>query len=165
MSQGLVHGNTVISHFGNVDRKCTFCKIIKVGEAKTRLGRELTPAEYDNEIITVPDEDRPHIFWSCPTVFDTISYVMSKLWGQNVLDKKSFLMGRIAQNMELTLIYQLVNMYIRFKIWNYKLAGILQRKSMIVHETENLLYSYRKKAGLERPAVVIAAAGHCPGLN
>jgi hypothetical protein len=53
--------------------------------------------------------------------------------------KKAFLMGRIAENMELTLIFQLVNMYIRFKIWNYKLAGILPRKSMIVHETENLL--------------------------
>ena len=85
-------------------------------KAKTRLGRELTPAEYENEILTVPDEDRPHIFWACPTVFDTISYVLSKLWGQNAPDKKAFLMGRIAQNMELTLIFQLVNMYIRFKI-------------------------------------------------
>ncbi len=78
MSQGLVHGNTVISHFGNVDRKCTFCKILKVIETKTRLGRDLTPAEYENEILTVPDEDRPHIFWACPTVFDTISHVLNK---------------------------------------------------------------------------------------
>jgi hypothetical protein len=105
MSQGLVHGNTVISHFGNVDRKCTFCKIVKVCEAKNRLGMDLTPAEHENEISTVPDEDRPHIFWACPTVFDTIAHVLNKLWGQNVPDKKAFLMGKLGQRMELTLIF------------------------------------------------------------
>jgi hypothetical protein len=148
MSQGLVHGNTVISHFGNVDRKCSFCKIVRLGEAKNRLGRDLTPAETEQEFLTVPDEDRPHIFWACPTVFDTISHVLNKLWGQNVPDKKAFLMGKIGQNMELTLIFQLVNMFIRFKIWNYKLAGILPRKSMIVHEVETLLTVIGKKPGL-----------------
>jgi hypothetical protein len=148
MSQGLVHGNTVISHFGNVDRKCSFCKIVRLCEAKNRLGRDLTPAETEQEFLTVPDEDRPHIFWACPTVFDTISHVLNKLWGQNVPEKKAFLMGKIGQNMELTLIFQLVNMFIRFKIWNYKLAGILPRKSMIVHEVEILLTVIGKKPGL-----------------
>jgi hypothetical protein len=69
----------------------------------------------------------------------------NKLWGLNAPDKKIFLMGKIAQNMELTLIFQLVNMFIRYKIWNYKLAGILPKKGMIVHETENLLLEIGKK--------------------
>jgi hypothetical protein len=96
----------------------------------------------------VPDEDRPHIFWNCPTVSSTIAHVVQKLWGINAMEKKTFLMGKIAQNMELTLIFQLVNMFIRYKIWNYKLAGILPKKTMIVHETENFIGEIGKKPGL-----------------
>jgi hypothetical protein len=148
MSQGLVHGNTVISHFGNVDRKCTFCKILKAGELKINLDRDPTLDEINAANLTVADEDRPHIFWNCPTVANTIAYVVQKLWGINAMEKKTFLMGKIAQNMELTLIFQLVNMFIRYKIWNYKLAGILPKKTMIVHETENFIVEIGKKPGL-----------------
>ncbi len=38
--QGMIHGNTVISHFGDVDRKCTFCKITIENHRRTELGRE-----------------------------------------------------------------------------------------------------------------------------
>ena len=148
MSQGLVHGNTVISHFGNVDRKCTFCKILKIGELKINLDRDPTIDEINAANLTVADEDRPHIFWNCPTVANTIAYVVQKLWGINAMEKKIFLMGKIAQNMELALIFQLVNMFIRYKIWNYKLAGILPKKTMIVHETENFIGEIGKKPGL-----------------
>jgi hypothetical protein len=53
--QGMIHGNTVISHFGDVDRKCTFCKITLENNTRTQLGRELTDAE--REGLLVPDED------------------------------------------------------------------------------------------------------------
>ncbi len=79
MSQGLVHGNTVISHFGNVDRKCTFCKIKKLEEESNRLGRELDPEERNLAFHTISDENRPHIFWECNTVMDTVTYVLEKL--------------------------------------------------------------------------------------
>jgi hypothetical protein len=148
MAQGLVHGNTVISHFGNVDRKCTFCKVLKIEEIKNNLGRDPTLDEQNAAIQTVADGDRPHIFWSCPTVSNTIAHVLQKLWGINALDKKSFLMGKIAQNMELALIFQLVNLFIRYRIWNYKLAGILPKKNMIVHETENCIREIGRKPGL-----------------
>ena len=46
--------------------------------------------EYENEILTVPDEDRPHIFWACPTVFDTISYVLSNFGVKMRRTKKLF---------------------------------------------------------------------------
>jgi len=29
MTQGLIHGNTVVSHFADVDKKCSFCKIVE----------------------------------------------------------------------------------------------------------------------------------------
>jgi len=45
-SQGLVHGNTVVSHFGDVDRKCTFCNITERKREELRLGRELTDEEW-----------------------------------------------------------------------------------------------------------------------
>jgi hypothetical protein len=37
--QGMIHGNTVISHFGDVDRKCTFCKVTMEVQKKEELGR------------------------------------------------------------------------------------------------------------------------------
>ncbi len=62
--------------------------------------------------------------------------------------KKTFLMGKIGQNMELSSIFQLVNLFIRYKIWNYKLAGILPKPGMIVHETERLISEIFKKPDL-----------------
>ncbi len=94
MSQGMLHGNTVISHFGNVDRKCTFCKINRI--------RELTRT-------------------------------------RDVVDKKEFLMGKLANSMEGTALYQLINFFLRYKIWNYKLAGILPKTGTIAHETEQFI--------------------------
>jgi hypothetical protein len=35
----------LFSHFGDVDRKCTFCKIKVEADMKAGLGRELTQAE------------------------------------------------------------------------------------------------------------------------
>jgi hypothetical protein len=70
-NQGMVQGNTVISHFGDVDRKCTFCKIKKQIELTRELGREPTILELNN--AQVPDENRPHIFWDCETV-QTVVY-------------------------------------------------------------------------------------------
>ncbi len=84
----MVHGNTVISHFGNVDRKCTFCKIIKIKELSRTLGRDPDPVEILASIENVADESRPHIFWDCKTVNDTIRLVQQTIWGVNILVKK-----------------------------------------------------------------------------
>jgi hypothetical protein len=139
MSQGMVHGNTVISHFGNVDRKCSFCKIQKLLEIKRELGREPLPNEWDAALLTISDENRAHIFWDCQTVQETLLFVQNRLWGVGVINKPHFLMGRTAPNYEAAALYQLVNMFIRFKIWNYKLANILPKKGTIVHETETFI--------------------------
>jgi hypothetical protein len=139
MAQGMVHGNTVISHFGNVDRKCTFCKIIKGKELKLTLGREPDPEEILAANDSVPDESRPHIFWECRTVYETICLVQQALWGVNAVNKKDFLMGKLANSIEGTSLYLLINLYIRYKIWNYKLAGILPKPGTIIHETEQFI--------------------------
>jgi hypothetical protein len=139
VSQGMLHGNTVISHFGNVDRKCTFCKINRIRELTRGLGREPDPAEHLAALANVPDETRPHIFWECGTVQETIRLVHRTLWGVNVVDKKEFLMGKLANSMEGTALYQLINLFLRYKIWNYKLAGILPKTGTIVHETEQFI--------------------------
>ena len=73
--QGMVHGNTVVAHFGDVDRKCTFCNITLERDMVRQIGRELTEAEKNG--LVVPDEDRPHIFWNCPTVAFCIQEVFN----------------------------------------------------------------------------------------
>jgi hypothetical protein len=148
-AQGLIHGNTVISHFGNVDRKCTFCKLTGIITEKRLLRRDLTQLEEENVIRGVNDETRPHIFWECPVTSDVISHVLRNIWGNNVIiEKKSFLMGKLAHSMECTALFQLINLFIRYKIWNYKIAGTLPKKGMIVHDVENFLNFIGKKPDL-----------------
>jgi hypothetical protein len=80
---------------------------------------------------------------------DVISHILRALWGNNVvIDKKSFLMGKLANGVECTAIYQLINQFIRYNIWNYKIAGILPKKGMIVHEVENFIHFIGKKPDL-----------------
>jgi len=134
--QGMVHGNTVISHFGDVDRKCTFCKIKAEADMKARLGRELTQAERDG--LVVPDESRPHIFWDCPTVNTSIKEVYRNYWQVDIdVEKKDFLMGRDLGFMEASVLYMMINMYIKYRIWKYKLAGVLPKNNCIVKDIRN----------------------------
>jgi hypothetical protein len=77
--QGMIHGNTVISHFGDVDRKCTFCKTTIENDRRTALGRNLTDIE--REGLVIPDKDRPHIFWDCTTVRNCIQGIYQLYWG------------------------------------------------------------------------------------
>jgi hypothetical protein len=139
VSQGMLHGNTVISHFGNVDRKCTFCKIFRTRELTRPLGREPDPLEQLAAVANVSDETRLHIFWECGTVQETVRVVHHALWGVNVVDKKEFLMGKLANSIEGTSLYLLINLFLRYKIWNYKLAGILPKTGTIIHETEQFI--------------------------
>jgi hypothetical protein len=136
MSQGLTHGNTVVSHFGNVDRKCTFCKLRRMKDLKRELGRDPSQIEWDAEIVEISDETRLHIFWECQTIQETALHTYRAIWGVNNVDKKTVLMGKLGSNVECTAMGHLINMYIRYKLWNYKLAGILPKNGTIVHETE-----------------------------
>jgi hypothetical protein len=48
-------------------------------------------------------------------------------------------MGKLANSIEGMSLYLLINLYIRYKIWNYKLAGILPKPGTIIHETEQFI--------------------------
>jgi hypothetical protein len=144
--QGMIHGNTVISHFGDVDRKCTFCKLTIENDRKVELGRDLTDAERDG--LVIPDEDRPHIFWDCITVRNCIQGVYQLYWGRNVMvDKTEFLLGKELGSIEATVLYMLMNMYIKYRIWKYKLAGALPSVQYIFNDLTkfvNSLSTYNK---------------------
>jgi hypothetical protein len=91
--QGMIHGNTVVSHFGeNVDRRCTFCKINAKGNLRRNLGRE--PTEVELNAAPINDENRKHILWECETVNRTYREAYRGVWETNViLDKKTFPIG------------------------------------------------------------------------
>lgn len=148
MSQGLIHGNTVVSHFGNVDRKCTFCKVQKLVNLKRELRREPNDDEWEGALPEISDETRAHIFWDCQIVQETVAHVNRIIWGNHTIDKKTFLMGRLGNSVECTAMGQLISMYIRYKIWNYKLAGVMPKKGTIVHETECFITDICKKPNL-----------------
>jgi hypothetical protein len=134
--QGMIHGNTVISHFGDVDRKCTFCKIKEIGLLSNTLGRDPSQEEINN--LQVVDEDRPHIFWNCDTVKNCAQEVYTLFWGRNVvLEKKDFLLGRNMTTVEATVLYMLINMFIKYKIWKFKLAGALPKSRTILNELQD----------------------------
>jgi hypothetical protein len=146
-NQGMVHGNTVISHFGEgIDRKCTFCKIDEVQRLTMELGRELTELELQG--LNVVDESRLHIFWECDTVKSAIRTCYNGVWGTaGEVDKESFLMGKLIYCAEATQLYMLVNMYIKYKIWLYKLASVKPRMQSItddIHKLMENICKYRK---------------------
>ncbi len=144
-NQGMIQGNTVISHFGDVDRKCTFCKIKKIREQELELNRTLSTQEI--EALQVIDESRPHIYWECTTVQSVIQTVHTEIWGINNVSKKEYLMGKDLGILEVSMVYMMINMYIKHKIWKYKLAGILPNTGLITRDVkywiENLK-SYKK---------------------
>jgi hypothetical protein len=141
-NQGIIHGNTVISHFGeNVDRKCTFCKLALRNRILAEHNREPNPEENNAH---APDENRPHIFWECPTVNECIERVYNMVWNRNGhVNKKSFLMGKITGFLETTQLYMLVNMYIKYRIWKYKLANAMPNANCIQNDVTKLLESLR----------------------
>jgi hypothetical protein len=138
-NQGMIHGNTVISHFGeNVDRKCTFCKIRAREGLTQQLGRDPTEAEMAREIIS--DENRQHIFWDCATVSRVCKEVYKGVWGTNIdPEKKDFLMGKAIICAEVTQLYMVVNNFIRYRLWKYKIAGAIPLVNSIINDTNNLV--------------------------
>jgi hypothetical protein len=139
-NQGMVHGNTVISHFGEVDRKCTFCKLKEIERVRQEEGRDLSQAEIDQLIVV--DENRPHILWECVIVQNCIQQVYRYIWEtDNDVDKKDFLMGRNLVTEEATMLYMMINMFIKYKIWAYKLAGVLPKVRYIQYDVQRWIGS------------------------
>jgi hypothetical protein len=138
-NQGMVHGNTVISHFGdNIDRKCTFCKITEKNRLMGTLGREPTINELN--ALAIPDENRPHIMWECPVVNTAIREIYNRVWNKDgQVDKKAFLMGKIIGFMETTQLFMMVNMFIKYRIWKYKLAETIPRSQAVVNDVKLFL--------------------------
>ncbi len=135
-NQGMTHGNTVISHFSEVDRRCAFCREKRIEERRRELGRVLTQNEIDT--LQVEDENRSHIMWRCPVVNECVQEVYNKVWDTNRgIDKNSFLMGRDMGCLEATLLYMLCNMFIKYRIWKYKLAGVLPKPNSIANYVKN----------------------------
>ena len=54
-----------------------------------------------------------------------------------MVTKKDFLFGRDLGIMEATLLYMLVNMYIKYRIWKYKLAGFIPRNNSIINDVND----------------------------
>jgi hypothetical protein len=157
----MVHGNTVISHFGDVDRKCTLCKTHLRMEQERTLGRELNATELGNIAQSVNDENRVHIFWECRHVQECIQTVHNAVWGTRIVNKKDFLFGRDLGIMEATLLYMLVNMYIKYKIWKYKLAGFIPRNNSIINDVREwmeklcMYHKWRMMLPLVRRLVIL----------
>jgi hypothetical protein len=90
--------------------------------------------------MLLPDENRPHIFWDCNHVKRCIQHVHNSLWGGGEpVDKKAFLMGKDMGTVEATMLYMLTNMCIKYRIWKYKLAGILPKENCIANDVKHWL--------------------------
>ncbi len=50
------------------------------------------------------------------------------------MDKKSFLMGKDMGILEATMLHMLSNMCINYRIWKYKLAGVLPKVNCIKND-------------------------------
>jgi hypothetical protein len=69
-------------------------------------------------------------------------------WGRNIqIEKEEFLLGKETGIVESNILYMLINMFIKYKIWKYKLAGVLPLAQNIANELKdwvNNLTAYGK---------------------
>jgi hypothetical protein len=105
--------------------------------------------------LNIPDETRPHIYWECPIAQEVIQSVHTAVWGINNISKKDFLMGKDLGIMEVSMVYMLVNMYIKHKIWKYKLANVLPNTGLIIRDVQYWIekIKYFKKWRMMLPLV------------
>jgi hypothetical protein len=55
------------------------------------------------------------------------------------VDKKAFLMGKAIGFLETSQLYMTVNMFIKYRIWKYKLAETLPKTQAIVNDVNVFL--------------------------
>jgi hypothetical protein len=61
-----------------------------------------------------------------------------------MVEKQDFLMGKDLGIVEATVLYMLSNMYIKYKIWKYKLAGALPRVHNIANDLKEWMSNLMK---------------------
>ena len=61
-----------------------------------------------------------------------------------MVEKQEFLMGKELGTVEATVLYMLSNMYIKYKIWKYKLAGALPRENNISNDLKEWMSNLMK---------------------
>ncbi len=67
-------------------------------------------------------------------------WVHNNIWGGMApVEKKAFLMGKEMGTVEATMLYMLVNMSIKYKIWKYKLAGVMPKENSITNDVKRWL--------------------------
>ncbi len=73
----------------------------------------------------------------------------------NNISKKDFLMGKDLGIMEVSMVYMLINMYIKHKIWKYKLANVLPNTGLIIRDVQYWIekLKYYKKWRMMLPLV------------
>jgi hypothetical protein len=63
--------------------------------------------------------------------------VHRRFWGtNNDVEKKDFLLGKAMGTVEETVLYMLINMFIKQRIWKYKLAGVMPLIQNIMYDLD-----------------------------
>ncbi len=63
-------------------------------------------------MLNVPDEDRPHIFWDCGTMYNCVQIHRRYRGVDTNVDKRHFLLGRDMGTVETTILYMSITMFI-----------------------------------------------------
>jgi hypothetical protein len=56
-----------------------------------------------------------------------------------MVERNAFLMGKELGSIEATVLYMLMNMCIKYRIWKYKLAGVLPNVQHICNDLTNFV--------------------------
>jgi hypothetical protein len=71
-------------------------------------------------------------------VSSCVQSVYRMYWGRNIqVDKENFLLGKETGIVEANILYMLINMFIKYKLWKYKLAGVLPLAQNIANELKD----------------------------
>jgi hypothetical protein len=82
MLYGRLYFNLALSHFTEINARCTFCGIRKKRELRQR-GVVVGTIAYERELEQIEQETVEHLLWSCREVNNVIVAFINELAGTN----------------------------------------------------------------------------------
>jgi hypothetical protein len=143
---GKLYLNNQRARFGNENRWCTFCGILKERDLRRRgLNRE--DVEYINEMGLLNSENIDHLFWACRVTSSLITQFFGELLGtpQVIISKSKFFEGWEEYKHDATRWVIIVISLVKYYIYNCSRRKIIPMVTGLREEFRWLTYSLGRK--------------------
>jgi hypothetical protein len=143
---GKLYLNNQRARFGNENRWCTFCGILKERDLRRR-GLHREDVEYMNEMGLLNSENIDHLFWACRVTSSLITQFFGELLGtpQVIISKSKFFEGWEEYKHDATRWVIIVISFVKYYIYSCSRRKIIPMVTGLREEFRWLTYSLGRK--------------------